>query len=281
MISIIKHTFQEMFNKKALLLVVVLTIVFLSLYGIGLRQAYKHMPSNDLFAMTLSAELTYIGLYFANFIMAFLVILLSAGGISGDIESGAMQTLLVKPISRWEVVLGKYIGISILVILYSAAFFSAVITLNLFFGAKLALGFSNLFFGWLLFILGPLALLGVTIYGSSALSTLNTGIISVMLYGFAIVGGVMEQIGSLMSIAGKDATWLINVGIISSLIMPTDVIFRKMNSLLFTSSGFNFVSGGIMTASGLEPSPYMMGYVGIYVFMVLFLAIKNFKTRDI
>jgi len=280
MLTIAKYSFKEMLNKKALGLVILLTILYLALYGFGLREFYRHGPSNEILNATLSSQLISMGLYFANFIIAFLVTFSAVGALSGDVESGVMQALLVKPIRRREVVLGKFLGIGTMIALYSALFFTAIIALNKILGAKTIIQAPNFMQGMLLFILGPIILLSVALWGSSRLSTLNTGILVVMLYGFAMVGGVMEQIGSAISMTGQNIQGLINTGIISSLIMPTDVIFRKMNSVLFTSGGMNFLSGGFFGAAS-EPSIWMMAYIAIYIAAALCMAVSCFSRRDI
>lgn len=281
MFTIAKYSFKEMFNKKALILMLLLTAAYLLLYGFGVREVYMHNTSTKSFYfMAMASQIISLGLYFANFLIAFLVAVTAVGALAGDIESGAMQALLVKPIKRWEIVMGKFLGIGAMVSLYSAAFFTAIIALNKFFGAAINLPLSNLLEGALLFILGPIILLSVVIWGSARLSTLNTGILVVMLYGFAMVGGMLEQIGSAMIAAGEKAQGLINAGIISSLVMPTDVIFRKMNSVLFTSGGLNFLSGGFL-GTGSEPSIWMMVYIAIYIAAALYMAVSCFSRRDI
>lgn len=280
MFTIVKYSFKEMFNKKALILVLLLTVAYLLLYGFGVREVYSHGNTKSFYFMMMVSQLISVGLYFGGFIIAFLVALSSVGAISGDIENGAMQAILVKPLKRWEVVMGKFLGIGAMIALYSAAFYTAVITLNKIFGATLRIPLSNLVEGALLFVLGPIILLSVALWGSSRLSTLNTGILVVMLYGFAMVGGMMEQFGSMMKAAGEQSQGLINVGIISSLIMPTDVISRKMNSVLFSFGGTNFLSGSPFGAAS-EPSIWMMIYIGIYMVAMLYMTISYFNRRDI
>jgi hypothetical protein len=58
-----------------------------------------------------------------------------------------------------------------------------------------------------------------------------------VLFGFpwwiiGIVGGMMEQIGALIEYKA-----LVNIGVISSLIMPTDAIYRKMIFAVLSASG--------------------------------------------
>ncbi|ADL07639.1 ABC transporter permease [Thermosediminibacter oceani] len=280
MITVMKYSFKEMLNKRALLLVIVLTLVFLTLYGYGLKEAYKDLPRSPVIAVTLSSQLISIGLYFAGLIIAFLVVLSSVGALSADIESGVMQAVLVKPVKRWEIVVGKFLGIGAMISLYGIVLFFAIIFLNKFFGARMIFSPSNLFYSALLFILSPIILLSVSLWGSSRMSTLNTGIMVVMLYGFALIGGWMEQIGYLLSRNGGSAQGLINAGIISSLILPIDVLYRKMNSLLFTTDGLSFTVNNIL-GGGYEPSIAMMIYSAVYPIFMLWMAVRRFSFRDI
>src|SRR5205823_2009298 len=76
---------------------------------------------------------------------------------------------------------------------------------------------------WLeaLVVLSLRLLLGV-ILGSMA-----SGIVPLMLYGFAWMGGIVEFIGNVLS-----ARELINAGIVSSLLIPTDVLWRAASYYL-------------------------------------------------
>lgn len=278
--TIAKYTFKEMFNKKAMLFTVLLTIAFFIFYSMGLREAYRYTKM-DVFALAaLESQLISLGLYFGNFIIAFLVIISSVGAISGDIENHTMQTTLVKPICRFEIVLGKFLGYGAMVFIYSLLFFATVLLLNKVFGAKMIFKGLNVIQGAILFILGPIVLLSVCIWASSKFITNNAGILVVMLYFFAMVGGVLERIGNIIQTTGKSARGLINIGIISSLIMPTDVIYKKASSKLFTAGGLNLFSGNMLGGFS-EPSTVMMIYVVIYMLAVLCFAVKNLENKDI
>lgn len=283
MLTIIKYTVKEMIRKRALLLIIVLTAGFLIIYGYGLHLIFSDTAGNTNFNNAFSyiqySQLLSAGLYFSSFIVAFLTVLTSFNAISGDIESTAIYAVLVKPINRYEVVLGKFIGYGIMITVYNSIFFLTIIGLNIAMGSKLNLPFVNILKAMFYFDLGPLAFLSFVICMSSIFSTVNTGIISVMAYGIAMIGGILEQIGTIIPQGhGQD---LINAGIITSLIMPTDVIFRKMTSeLLTTSEGVSFLTNGPF--GGLsQPSPYMIVYIFAYIaFLIIYGSIK-FSRRDL
>lgn len=277
MTTIIKYTIKEMFKKRALILTLILTLVYLALYSFGLYDTYKHNTQTLFLSATISSTLISAGLYFASFIIAFLVVLTSVNSISGEIENGTIFAVLVKPLKRYELVLGKFFGIALMIIVYSLIFFFAIIGLNILFGANISINAASLIKSALLFSAVPLILLSITIYGSSRHSTLNTGIITVMLYGFAMVGGILEQVGYFIKQQG-----LMNAGIISSLLMPTDITFRKMTNILFNNGGINILSGtGALFGSSNPPSIWMTVYTGLYIIFFLMMAVYSFEKRDI
>lgn len=62
--------------------------------------------------------LTLVGLFAANFLCVIFAVLLPVDTLSGEIESGVMQTLASKPIRRGEIVPDKWAGHLLIAILY-------------------------------------------------------------------------------------------------------------------------------------------------------------------
>ncbi|ABY92088.1 MULTISPECIES: ABC transporter permease [Thermoanaerobacter] len=286
MITIIKYTFKEMLKKRAFLLVSLLSLLYLSIYAFGLSKIFER-PNDSIYDIIFQSQILSAGLFFANFIVAFLVVLTSVNAISGEIESGTIYAVLSKPIKRYELVLGKFIGLGTMIVIYSSIMFLSVVGLNIFMGAKITFEASNILRGLFFFDLGPIVFLALIIASSSIFSTVNTGIIAIMAYGIALVGGVLEQIGTAMqqsqvgTFGLKSGESLINAGIITSLILPTDVIYRKMTAELLTqSSGISFMTQGLFGGMS-QPSIYMFIYIFFYVVFLLYYGAKRFSQRDL
>ena len=58
------------------------------------------------------------GLYVVNFLTIMMTVLTSVDTLSGEIASGTVHTLMTKPVRRWEIVLGKWLGFGIMLGLY-------------------------------------------------------------------------------------------------------------------------------------------------------------------
>ncbi|MDI6603991.1 MAG: ABC transporter permease [Thermoanaerobacteraceae bacterium] len=278
--TIIKYTFKEMLKKKAFILVIILTILYLFIYAFGLKQVFNHHV-DSIYDIIFQSQILSAGLFFANFIIAFLVVLTSVGAISGEIESGTVYSILYKPIKRYKFALGKFIGLSIMIVIYSSILFLSVVGLNIFLGSKISFGWDNILKSLFFFNLGPIVFLALIIASSSIFSTVNTGIIAIMAYGIALVGGVLEQIGVAMQQSQIKGEGLINAGILTSLILPTDVIYRKMTAELLTqSSGISFMTQGLFGGMS-QPSIYMFIYIFFYVVFLLYYGAKRFSQRDL
>ncbi|WP_099191641.1 ABC transporter permease [Tepidibacter mesophilus] len=283
MSTIIRLTFIEIRKKKILYLTLALTFAFLILYGTALNFAYDSLELQEPFIRaTISSQLMSMGIYAMIFIISFLSIFSSVGAISSEIENGTYDSILTKPIKRYEIVFGKLIGILLILIPYMTFFYLSIIGLNIFFGKGLIvnLAFKSVFNSLLTLYILPILLTSIGIFFSCSMSTMASGIMLVIMYFCAMIGGFLEQISVAISIeATKQA--LSNIGIITSLIMPSDVIYRKASSLLFTtSSGLNLSISSFMGTNN-QPSAAMMFYIVVYILAMIILAVRKFQRRDL
>jgi len=273
---IARLTFQEAARRRILFAALSLGILFLIVFGTGLNFIVKEMneatrgpgvlQQNEVFSFLLMA-----GLYVVNFLTIMMTVLTSVDTLSGEITSGTVHTLMTKPVRRWEIVVGKWLGFGIMLGLYLLLMAGGVMVLIYLFTGYTA---PNALTGLSLMLLNSLLLLGVSLFGGSVLSTLANGVLVFGLYGVAFVGGWIEHIGSLLN----NETAL-NIGIIASLLLPSEALWRRavheMQSPLIAAIGVSPFS------SSSVPSPLMVGYAGFYAIVVLLLAIRAFSQRDL
>ena len=271
-------TFREAARRKILLAAVVFGGLFLVIYAVGfylIRQEYdKNFISSQrvLIVSEMSNFLVMAGLYTVNFLTVMMTVLTSVDTLSGEISSGTIHTLVSKPVKRWQILAGKWLGFVGLLTLYLLMMAGGVVL-----SVSIINGYAppNLPAGFALMWLTCLLLLSVSLLGGSLFSTLANGVMVFGLFGISFIGGWIEQFGALM----KNQT-AINIGIISSLVFPTESLWRRaayeMQSPL--SSAF----GGATPFSSISvPSPLMIGYAVLYTMVALFLAIRAFSRRDL
>ena len=126
-----------------------------------------------------------------------------------------------------------------------------------------------------LVMLVSLILLAITILGSTVMQTMANGVVVFMLYGGAMLGGLLETLGSIFSIQS-----LINIGVITSLILPSDVIWRKASGLLQPDSNLRF-DAPIPIAVSQPPSNAMIVYAVAYIAVLVGGAVLVFRRKDL
>ncbi|PWK07856.1 ABC transporter permease subunit [Tumebacillus permanentifrigoris] len=287
MLTIAKLSYKETLYKRIFLITILMTLAYVLFYGIATHYAAKQIGdqlSNEIGAaqmeqQMLATQLIGVGLYFASFITALLSILATVGSIAGEIESHQIDTILSRPLHRRDVVLGKFIGLGGLLVIYAACLFIAILLVNLNFGGALHVSVpaSSMLTGMLLFALQPLILIAVALWLSARMSTINGGIILIILYGIGFVGGFLEQIGQALNNHA-----LVNIGIVSSLVFPLDSLFRRTMSQLFNSANdpLNIAAQGLF-GSLAEPTTSMLIYTLLYGVVFLLFAMRKFSKRDL
>lgn len=275
-------TFKEVYRKRVVHVIGLLTLLYWGILGFVLyMQPREFSQGASLISalVNLSSLISILGFYLSSMLLAFLTIMLSVGIISSEVEDGTVLTILTKPIPRASYVLGKYVGISLMILAYAAVLYIGIILFALLGKQNFfqLFGLVTLFKGFLLFALQPLAIAALAVYGSTVFKTVNNGIFVISFYMLGIIGGIMEQVGSLGNIAD-----LSTFGIIAGLFAPFEVIYRKMISTIFSSvGGFNLIMGMGMPGKSVEPSVWMMAYVAIYMMGLIFWGIRRMNRKDI
>ncbi len=277
---IARMTFRENVRKRIVLTGLVLGLIFLTAFTIGFHMVYINGINevgnpNEMLSRMIASEATNMlllaGLYAVTFLSAAMGALLGADTLSGEINSGTIQTIVTKPVRRSDVVIGKWLGFLILLGLYSLLMSGGTVL-----SIWIQSGYlpPNVLKGLSLIYLESVLIMTLSLFCSSFMSGLATGGVVFGLYGLAFIGGWVEQIG----VAIQNQT-VVQVGIITSLIIPSESLWRRasfeMQSPISAALGFSPFS------STSVPSQWMVGYAAIYLVIVLISAISTFQHRDL
>jgi ABC-type transport system involved in multi-copper enzyme maturation permease subunit len=287
--TISKLTFKEIVSKRIFLITIIMTLVFLALYGTAIYFAGKEAAEAGegiqgteavLMQQFVASQLLGVGLYFSSFITALLAILSSVSAISGEVSSHQIDTWLMRPISRSQFVLGKFTGLAFLMIAYAVCLFFSIILLHQGIGGEwmaLDLTPAQMIKAVSVFAIQPFVLIAFGLLLSTRMTTLNAGIVAIILYGAAFIGGFIEQFGAVI-----EKTSLVNIGIIMSLVFPVDSMYRKMTILLFDTSNdpLSLAQGGMFTSIS-TPGNIMVWYAVLYGVVAVLFSIYSFKNRDV
>lgn len=213
--------------------------------------------------------LTLAGLYAVNALVAAVAILLPLDTLSGEIDSGVMQTLASKPIARAAIVLGKALAYWLMLAAYVLIMVGGVILIM-----RWEAGFSqpHVPLAMALMFLEATVFLGIVFAGGVHLSTVANGIMAFAFYAVAFVGGWIEQIG--VALGSADARY---VGTVISLVSPTDVLWRLAEHVLEPPIMAQVMRTPFTPLS--VPTTAMVWWAAAFAAAALCIAVAGFQKR--
>jgi Cu-processing system permease protein len=209
-----------------------------------------------------------VGFMAANFLAVMFAILLPVDTLSGEIDSGVMQTLASKPIDRAHIVLGKWAGHLVLAFAYLLLMSAGILLVM-----RLVAGFvpSDVWRAIPLLMLEIAISLTISVAGGARLSTVTNGIMAVGFYGVSFIGGFVEQIGGFSGVSS-----LSTIGIVVSLVSPADSMWRLAAQYLQPE----ILRGtGALALGASVPTPLMVWWAIGFTVATLLYAIRTFRRR--
>jgi ABC-type transport system involved in multi-copper enzyme maturation permease subunit len=262
---------REAARRRLLLALLALTLLVVALTGWGFSRiptiVQRGAPLSDLQVRLIASQFLILTMF-----------MFSAPSISGEVESGIALALLSRPLGRAEYVVGKWIGLAGLVVVYAGA------------AAGIELGVVNAVVGYvppeplafIAFIVAEgLVIMTFALLLSTRLSGMVGGVIALVLFGIAWIGGIVGGIG-----AAFDNATIMHAGTVTKLVLPTDGLWRgavyalEPQSLVATGTqaGPAIAANPFYAASAL-PVAYEL-YAAVWLAGVLALAVVSFRARE-
>ncbi len=278
-LTIAGASLREAWNRRLVLALVIVSVVFLALYLYGaqllnsrLVERAAHVGARGGGVALARQQMELFGLYIVDFLASFMAIFAGVGAIAGDLENHSLHLVLAKPVRRWQVVAGKALGSVLVSVVYTTA-----LAAGLLLGSRLVLGVlpPGVVTGVLLMDLGVLALSALTLLASTVMPTLTAGVAMVMAYGLAWTGGVLHALGELLNI-----DVLATLGRDTRLLVPSDALW-KAGSYFLQPPAMRAQEGPNPLFGVTAPDPAFLIYAGAYLVAVFLLAGLAFQRRDL
>ncbi len=129
-------TFREAARRKILWTAIAAGAAFLTLFATALHFQAKESAAHNLapvFRHQIQLALVQIGFYAVDLLAVVMTILTSVDTLSGEMASGTIQAIATKPMARWEILIGKWLGFAGMIAIYVLAMFGGVAALGFFF----------------------------------------------------------------------------------------------------------------------------------------------------
>jgi ABC-type transport system involved in multi-copper enzyme maturation permease subunit len=267
-------TFHEARQRRMVLVALLLGLCFVLLFALGVWWIDQELQESNppaLMEQRFYNFLLMAGLYVVHFLTIMIAIFSSVDTVAGEIASHTIQTIVTRPVRRWQIIIGKWVGHALMIGTYLLLLCGGVVASVFLIGGYLA---PNLLHGLSLLLLEALVLLALSLLVGSRFSSLTNGMTLFMLYGLAFIGAWVEQIGGLLQSGPA-----VRIGIVSSLLLPVEALWRRAAYLMQPATPGNIPISPFSVIS--VPSAAMVAYAVGYMLLMLLLATLVFGRRDL
>jgi ABC-type transport system involved in multi-copper enzyme maturation permease subunit len=280
MITIALLTIGEAARRRVLLVLAALAFVAVALTAWGVSSLVESARDDAIGELDIKFVVSQI-LIFIAFMFGFVLVMTAAffgsPAIATDLESGIAQAMLARPLRRTHYLLGRWLGLAIVVVGYAAA------------SGFLAIGAVGLVSGYVppdpilpvLYLAGQaLILLTLTVALSTRLPPVAGGAIAVVAFGLAWMAGVLGKIGAAIGADG-----LTSISDAFRYLLPSDAFWQGVvyglepSFVLNAVEDFTARNNPFFAASG--PSLAILAWSAIWVVLVLALAINQLRRREL
>jgi Cu-processing system permease protein len=283
--TIVRYALREAFRRRLVPVVALLTVAFLVLYALVAHFAFREVGDaraggvgfgEDIDDRALAgATLIGLAMFGTLFLGAVLTTFLTLGVIRGDAESGLMQPIAARPISRPTLLGARCLG---------AALVSAVYVIVVFFITVVT---TSVIGDWspdrplqaaLLLAASVVVLTCLSALASAFTTSTAQGVTVLMLFGAGLTAGLLGQIGDAL---GSER--LVDISEFASRVLPFEALYQDaLYSLTAETSG----TTGFLLSLGpfggaVDGGPGLLLWSAIYCAGVLAAASWVFARRDI
>ena len=221
--TFVRLTLREASRSKLLALAAGLTVLYVGLIAWGMSKLVDSMH-DAIGAFTAGAGLEVLAFFGGSFMLTLLAVFVSGHSTHQEGESGLLQAILTKPVRRFDALAGRWLGSAIILAVWVAVF-----TAGLIWSVGLQVGYypSHPWRAGELLLLQALVILSLRLLCGAFLGTLASGIVPLLIYGLAWMGGMVETLGHALRVQA-----MVNGGIVTSLLIPTDAVWRGASYFL-------------------------------------------------
>jgi ABC-type transport system involved in multi-copper enzyme maturation permease subunit len=280
--TIAMMTVREVSRRRLVLALVVLSGVAIVLTGWGFSRLpglHDHgVPLTGAELIVISSQLLIFVLFMFSAVLGLGAVMVAAQSVSAEVESGQALAVLARPIERAQVILGKWLGLGALIVVYAAV----------------ASAIEFVVVRWATGYLPPhpveaaafvaaegLVLLTLTLCLSVRLSGITAGVIALMLFFITWIAGVAGAVGTVLSNGPIEAT-----GTISRMLLPSDGLWRgavfnlEPVTVVAVATGSREAAANPFT-SLTAPTGAYLAWAAVWVVAVVGLTILAFRRREL
>lgn len=286
-VVIARLTVREAARRKLLLALLILTALVIGFTVLGFDRL-KTVTDNqgvrlsEVELKSVVSQLLIVVMFMFAFVLAISTVFVASPAISSDLESGIALSMLTRPISRAEFVMGKWLGLTALAVIYVGGATGVELLL-----VNAVVGYvppNPVVF--LLYLIGHVViLLTLSVLVSTRLSGMTGGVVALGIFGLAWFGGIAAGVGE----AFNNST-ITTVGYLTKLILPTDAFWRGAVYSLQPAAEIALFRGAGNAGRAASANPFFaaapptdqfLAWTAAWMVAVLALACYSLKRREV
>jgi ABC-type transport system involved in multi-copper enzyme maturation permease subunit len=277
---IARLTLREVVRRRLIWALVGLTVVIIALTWWAFSRIADVSPVNGPVEMLGVSQVLVMLAFMFSFVLAMTAVFAASPAIGPEIENGLLLAVLARPIRRVDVLLGRWLGLAVVLVAYALV------------AGYLEIGVAGLATGYLptdpwtapFYLAGEaLVLLTLALAFSTRIASVAGGAIAVVAYGLAWMAGILGGVGEAFN-----SDVLRDAGIVARLILPSDVMWRGAAGALSPTEAV-LRGGGVASPalykfspfSGSAPSPLWLAWCLVWVVGALAIATLLLRRREL
>jgi ABC-type transport system involved in multi-copper enzyme maturation permease subunit len=281
MIAIARLTIGEAARKKILWILILLAVGAVALTAWGVELLISQARDSGADELTLKLGVSQVLIFIAfqfGFVLAMTAAFLGAPAIANDLDSGIAQGMLARPLRRSSYLIGRWLGLAVVVVGYAAL--SGLLAIA---AVSFVSGYSppNVLVPVAYLAAQALILLTLTVALSTRLPSIAGGAIAVVAYGMAWLAGVLGHVGIALGTNG-----LVGVSQLGRVLLPTDtlwqgVVYGLEPSAVITAFGHQQVAQGNPFFADAPPDLVFVAWAFVWVVLAMVLAVVLLRRREL
>jgi ABC-type transport system involved in multi-copper enzyme maturation permease subunit len=272
---------RESLRRRVFLVVGLLTLAFLGLYALGTWQLFDTAgefkePIRGVDARTVvGATILGLAIFATLFLGTVLAVFLTLGAVRGDAERGLLQPILVRPLERRTVLLGRFVAAASVCGVYVIAVFLAATVITWAFSGWWP---DSLVVPALQLAAAVAILAALSIGGSVVLASTANGIAVFMIFGAGLTAGLLGQIAEALGSHTLD-----RVSTIVSWALPFEALYQAaLSALTKDTVGFTRLAIDLGPFGGAQSAgPLLWPFALAYLVGVGAVSAAAFARRDL
>jgi Cu-processing system permease protein len=275
-----RYALREAVRRRVILVVLFLTVCFLALYGLGCAVTFHQLDAVGAGAelddrVLAGSTLLGLSMFTILFLGAVLAVFLTLGAVRGDAERGLLQPLVVRPVGRTSLLLGRFAGAASVCALYVAVVYGGAVLITGITGdwwpdRGLSAGIG--------LVVAVIVIAAISLLGSIFLSSTANGIAVFMLFGAGLAAGLLGQIGDALAV-----DTLRNVAKVSSWLLPFEALYQSaLHGLTADTGGITGVIVQLGPFGGAQRAgSWLWVWTVVYLALIGAGARAGFARRDL